>query len=92
MENEPSLDRPVEPILEDVMPSSSTDKGKRKVSEESLNLEKEAKNPFVKVTKRKRSVPATTIPTATTPVMPKPKRTRKIVEATEVLVSRSPQM
>ena len=37
----PSLDKPVEPILEGNVPSSSKCKGKIKIVEESPNLEKE---------------------------------------------------
>ena len=52
MEKEPSLDKHVEPILEEDMSSSSRDKGKSKVSKEIPSLEKEAQNPSIKVTKR----------------------------------------
>ena len=52
------------------MPSSSRDKGKHK---DSPNFEKEVKNPSVKVTKRKRSVPVATNLITSTLVTPKPK-------------------
>lgn len=69
----PSHDKPIEPILEGDIPSSSRDKRKHKVGKESPNLEKEAQNPYVKVTKRKMYVPTTTTLAASTLVAPKPK-------------------
>lgn len=54
-EKEPSPNKSATPNLEDDMPSSSTNKGKRKVSEESPNLEKEAKTCSVKEQKERGS-------------------------------------
>lgn len=88
----PSPDKLVEPILEGDIPSSSRDRGKSKVGKESPHLEKEAQNPYVKVTKRKRSIPTTTTPTTSTLVAPKPKWTHKTIEVKEVLVCRSPRI
>ena len=92
MEKQPSPNKPIEPISEDVIPSYSIDTGKHKVSEEIPNLGKEAKNPFVKVTKRKRYVPIVTNPTKSTLATPIPKWTRKTIEIKEVLARRRPCM
>ena len=82
----PSSNKPVEPILEGNLPSSSRDKGKHKVGKESPNLEKEAQNPSAKVTKSKRFILVATIHVASIPVMPQPKQTCKIVEVKDVPV------
>lgn len=53
---------------------------------------KRAKNHYVKVTKRKRFVLATTTPATSTTIAPKPKWTHKIVEVKEVPVRWGPHM
>lgn len=81
----PSPDKLVEPILEGNAIISSRDKGKCKVGKESPILEKEVQNPSIKITKRKRYVPA-----ASTPATPKPKWTHKTIEVKEVPICRRP--